>query len=73
MKKLEVSILKPNDIVLVETLVRRFIPRENNKRKAVRGWPYWKCSFDLCAISLLLKAPTDLPARSADSNVEVDI
>lgn len=72
MKKLEVGFIKTNDIVLVEALIRRYVPREDNK-KVPPGWPYWKCTFDLTAISVLLKAPTNLPARVDDAAVEVDL
>lgn len=73
MKKLDVGFIKTNDIVLVEALIRRYVPKEDNNRKPPPGWPFWKSTFDLTAISLLLKAPTDLPTRVDDASVEVDL
>lgn len=74
MKKLEVNVLKPNDIVLVEALVRRYAPRTDGypKPSASAGWTSWKTFFELNSISLIVKAPEKV-AADAEEAFDVEI
>ncbi|KAJ3477187.1 hypothetical protein NLI96_g10638 [Meripilus lineatus] len=62
MKRLEVNILKPNDIVLVEAVIRRFTPRDDDKSKAFtsKGWSTWRTNFELTSITDELTLVVDM-------------